>query len=173
MIELATHLFREVSIDFFRVLATPHASLYIDVLDALDREAAQSNQGLDRDEALALIQQLVEQHVEIAQLEDEDPAVVATSTGRARSILETLRRAGWLHEEERSNWQRLIHFEPNGTLLLQTLRKIAYPETRPERPGDAHCGAEQFLLSTSEVQKGASELSPQQHWLGAEWCISW
>jgi hypothetical protein len=128
MVQLAAHLFREVSTDFFRVLASPLASLYVDVLDALDREAAQSNQGLDRDEALALVQQVVEKHIEIAELADEDPAAVATPNHKARSILETLRKAGWLHEEERSNWQRLIHFEPNGTLLLQTLRKIASPE---------------------------------------------
>ena len=129
MPKLAESLFREVSHDFFRPLASPLASLYIDALDALEREAAQSNQGLDRDEALAIVERMLDQHLEVSELAEEDAGTVATPNGRARSILETLRKAGWLHEEERSNWQRLIYFEPNGTLLLQALRKIASPET--------------------------------------------
>ena len=53
---LATQLFREVRPDFFRVLAGPLARLYVDALDALERESSQRNQGLDRAEALALLQ---------------------------------------------------------------------------------------------------------------------
>lgn len=128
MLRLADQLFREVSTDFFRVLASPLASLYVDVLDALDREAAENNQGLDRDEVLAIIQQVLEQHLEIIELPDEDPEGLATPYSKSRSVLETLRKAGWLHEEERSNWQRLIYFEPNGALLIQTLRTIAFPD---------------------------------------------
>lgn len=129
MSQLSEHLFREVSADFLRVLATPLASLYVDVLDALEREAAQSNQGLDRGEALALVQQVLENHVGIAEVTEDEVGAGGTLNGKARSVLETLRKAGWLHEEERSNWQRLIHFEPNGTLLLEALRKIASPGT--------------------------------------------
>jgi hypothetical protein len=58
MSALAAHLFREVRPDFFRVLAGPLAHLYVDALDALEREAAQRNQGLDREEALALVEQV-------------------------------------------------------------------------------------------------------------------
>ena len=45
---LVTQLFREVRPDFFRVLAGPLARLYVDALDALEREASQRNQGIDR-----------------------------------------------------------------------------------------------------------------------------
>lgn len=128
MNQLALNLFREVSADFFRVLASPLSSLYVDALDALEREAAHGNQGLDRDEALAIVQQVLEGHVEIAELAEDEAGLGATGSGKARSVLETLRKTGWLHEEERSNWQRLIYFEPNGTLLLQALRKMASPE---------------------------------------------
>jgi len=128
MVRLAAQLFREVSTDFFRVLASPLASLYVDVLDALDREAAENNQGLDREEALGLVEHVLEQHLEVSELTAADPGAATTPDSRARSVLEALRKAGWLHEEERSNWQRLIYFEPNGTLLLQTLRTIAFPE---------------------------------------------
>jgi len=99
------------------------------VLDSVEREASVSNHGLDRDQALALIQQVVEEHIETLEAQPDDPDTAAgTTNNRARSVFETLRKAGWLHEEERSNWQRLVYFDPNGILLLQALRKIAYPE---------------------------------------------
>ena len=58
MTALAAHLFREVRPDFFRVLAGSLAYLYVDALDALEREAVQRSQGLGRDEALALVEQV-------------------------------------------------------------------------------------------------------------------
>src|SRR6266508_2135672 len=39
-----------------------------------------------------------------------------------------LRHAGCLEEEQRSDWQRLVFFDANGVVLLQALRKIAFPE---------------------------------------------
>ena len=62
MTALAAQLFREVRPDFFRVLAGPLARLYVDALDSLEQEASQRNQGLDRSEALALVEQVVEPH---------------------------------------------------------------------------------------------------------------
>lgn len=128
MTALAAQLFREVRPDFFRVLAGPLARLYVDALDSLEHEASQRNQGLDRSEALALVEQVVEQHADLAVAGDELIAAGATTRERARAVLDTLRAAGWLLEEERSDWQRLVFFDPNGTILLQALRRIAFPE---------------------------------------------
>jgi hypothetical protein len=125
---LAAQLFREVRPDFFRVLAGPLARLYVDALDALEREASQRNQGLDRAEALALVEQVVEQHEDLADASDELVSAEATNRERARAVLDTLRAAGWLQEEERSDWQKLMFFDPSGTVLLQALRRIAFPE---------------------------------------------
>lgn len=128
MSALAAQLFREVRPDFFRVLAGPLARLYVDTLDTLEREASQRNQGLDRAEALALVEQVVEQHEELTEAEDDVIAAATSNRERARAVLDTLRTAGWLQEEERSDWQRLIFFDPNGTVLLHALRRIAFPE---------------------------------------------
>ena len=125
---LATALFREVRPDFFRVLAGPLARLYVDALDALEREAGQRNQGLDRDEALGLVEQVVERYGDLAEAGDEAVAPATTLREKARAILDVLRVAGWLQEEERSDWQRLVFFDAAGTVLLQALRKIAFPE---------------------------------------------
>jgi hypothetical protein len=128
MSALSTQLFREVRPDFFGVLARPSARLYVDALDALEHEFAQRNQGLDREEALALVEQVVEQYGDLNIIEDESIAQAATSHDRARVVLETLRKTGWLQVEERTNWQRLVFFDSNGIILLQALRKIAFPE---------------------------------------------
>jgi hypothetical protein len=128
MSKLAGQLFREVRPDFFRVLAGDLRRLYVDALDALEREARQRNQGLDRTEALALVEQVIEQHGDLAGASDELIAAATTNRERARAVLDTLRSTGWLQEEERSDWQRLIFFDPNGTILLQALRQIAFPE---------------------------------------------
>lgn len=125
---LAAQLFREVRPDFFRVLAGPLARLYVDALDSLEREASQRNQGLDRAEALALVEQVVEQHGDLTGTDDELISAATSNRERARAVLDTLRASGWLQEEERSDWQRLVFFDPNGTVLLHALRRIAFPE---------------------------------------------
>ena len=128
MSALAGQLFREVRPDFFGVLARPSARLYVDSLDALEYEAVQRNQGLDREEALALVERVVEQHGDLSPAEDESVAQAATTRDKARIVLETLRKTGWLYEEERTDWQRKIFFDANGVVLVQALRKIACPE---------------------------------------------
>jgi hypothetical protein len=120
-------LYREVRPDFFRILSGPLAQLYVDVLDALEREAAHRNHGLDRDEALALIEQVIESHGEIAGAE-EALTQAATARDKARAVLEVLRHAGWLQEEQGSDWQRTVFFDANGIVLLQALRRIAFPD---------------------------------------------
>lgn len=127
MSSLSTSLFRELRPNFFGVLASPSARLYVDVLDALEREAGQRTQGLDRDEALAVVELVVEEHGELAGA-DETLAQAATVRDKARTVLDTLRHAGWVEEEQRTNWQRVIFFDANGGELLRALRRIAFPE---------------------------------------------
>lgn len=124
---LSSSLFRELRPNFFGVLASPSARLYVDVLDALEREAGQRTQGLDRDEALAVVDLVVEEHAELAGA-DETLAQAATVRDKARAVLDTLRHAGWVEEEQRANWQRVIFFDANGGELLRALRRIAFPE---------------------------------------------
>ncbi|MGB8167314.1 MAG: Wadjet anti-phage system protein JetA family protein [Chthoniobacteraceae bacterium] len=126
---LSTALYREVRPEFFRVLAGAKTGrLYVDALDALERAAAQRVQGIERDDALALVEEAVEAHADVP-LDEADPASATLSTReKARAVLDTLRRAGWLEDEERSDWQKLVHFHPSGQALMQTLRRLAFPE---------------------------------------------
>jgi hypothetical protein len=88
MPSLASHLFREVRPDLFRVLAGPLVRLYVDALDSLEREASQRNQGLDRSEALALVEQVVMQHGDLAEVDDNLIAPATTHRERARAVIE-------------------------------------------------------------------------------------
>jgi hypothetical protein len=125
---LSDQLVREVRPDFFRVLTGSLSRLYVDVLDSLEREASQRAEGVDREEALALVEQVIEQHPDL-QWDDEELEGAGSSTReRARGLLDRLRATGWVQEEERTDWQRVIFFEPNGTILLHALRRIAFPE---------------------------------------------
>src|SRR5690349_17454705 len=104
MQELSAQLFREVQPEFFRVLSGPLARLYVDALDALERESSRRNQGLEREEALALVEQAVELHSELTGQGDDPVAKASTLRDKARAVVDTLRASGWLQEEERSDW---------------------------------------------------------------------
>jgi hypothetical protein len=125
MEQLARALFREVSSEFFRVLSSPQSNVYVDVLDSLEREASQRNQGVTRDEALAI----AEETISTCGYSEIDVEGESSSAGKARSVLDVLLASGWLHEEQRSDWQKLVYFDSSGALLLQALRKIAQPES--------------------------------------------
>jgi len=115
---LSTSLFRELRPEFFRVLCVDDSRLYLDSLDALERAAAEAPRGINREEALALVEQEVERH---------GVAGVATLRERARAALEYLEVAGWIETEQGNDWQRVVHFHPNGQAMMQTLRQLAFP----------------------------------------------
>lgn len=128
MLSLSVQLFREVRPEFFRILSGPLARLYVDVLDGLDHEAGQRSGGLDREEALGIAEQVVEQCQDLAVGGDDPVLRGADVRERARIVLEVLKDAGWLEEPERSDWRRVLHLDPNGALVLQALRKMAFPD---------------------------------------------
>ncbi len=128
MASLSNQLFRVVRPDFFRVLTGPLARLYVDVLDSLEVEASQRSQGLDRTEVLAIMEEVIEQYQDWPDSDDGNLPAAMTTRDRARAIYDTLRTSGWLQEEQRSDWQRLVLFDSNGTLLLQAMRRMVSPE---------------------------------------------
>ncbi len=129
MSPLSTHLFREVRPEFFRVLAGGLAGLYVDALDVLEREAAHRSHGLEREEALALLEQALEHHPDLAPDPADALAAARTVREKALAVFDTLKRAGWLLEEEnRADYRQIVFFEANGSEMLRALRRIALPE---------------------------------------------
>lgn len=123
---LAQFFFQEVRPNFLRVLSVPAARLYLDVLDAIESETAQRFGGIERDAAISLVERIVEEHGDVPLEETEDSA--GTLREKARSVVKYLTKAGWLEEEQLSDWRRLVFFDPNGSVLLNALRKIAQPQ---------------------------------------------
>ena len=167
MIALAAQLFREVRPDFFRVLTSSLSRLYVDAVDAVEREASQRSQGLDREEALALVEQVVEAHADTIQNEDELVRAGSSNRDRARAVLDTLRNAGWIQEEERTDWQKVIYFDPNGMVLLQALRRIAFP--------DAAVFSDKLVNVCATLSRGGElnyDALQEEPWAQVESCIA-
>jgi len=122
---LSSALFEEVRPELFRILCGSAARLYVDALDSLERATAEQIRGLDRDDALSIVEQAVEAHSDLS-FDEGGPATLSTRE-RARYALEVLFQAGWLEEEQRADWQRLVHFNPSGIALMRVLREIAFP----------------------------------------------
>lgn len=136
MISLADQLFREVNPGFFRVLAGRSAAAYLDVLDSLEREASERHEGMSREEALAIVGEVLAQHPAFAPEEGEiESAVREQFAGlplreKARRVLDHLARPeiGWVLDEQLPNWERVVRFDAHGVTLLEALRKIARPD---------------------------------------------
>ena len=120
---LSSDLFREISPDFLRLLGSPGARIYLDAAEALEGESALRSGALAREEALALIERVVEGHAEV-EVEDARDLPVRE---RARVVMERLLTARWLAADDRTDYRRFISIEPNASLLLEALRKIARP----------------------------------------------
>ncbi len=101
------------------MLCVEDSRLYVDALDALERAAADAPRGLAREDALAIVEREVELHAVNG---------VATMRERARAALEYFETAGWIETEQGNDWERLVHFHPNGQTMMQTLRRLAFPE---------------------------------------------
>ena len=121
---LSRDLFRELDPAFLRLLGTPGVRLYLDAVDVLDSESALRTGELEREEALKLVERIVEQHQEV---ELEEASGLGTRE-KARLLIERLVEARWLSAENRVDYQRFIAVEPNATLFLEVLRKIARPD---------------------------------------------
>jgi hypothetical protein len=120
---LSTDLFSEVRPEFLRLLGSQGARVYLDAADSLEQESALRPAPIPRDEALELVERVVERHGWV-EIEDAGGQPVRE---RARLVLERLCAAGWLAADDRADYQRFILVEPAAALVLETLRKIARP----------------------------------------------
>lgn len=128
---LADALFREVRPDFFRVLCGGNASVYVDILDALEAESSQRNEGMTREEALAMVADALSRHPDFqpeAAGADAEAAALLTARDKARYVLDYFVSTGWLEAQTGADWHRSIHFNPHGTTLMGALRRMAHPE---------------------------------------------
>lgn len=128
---LSTALFREThGAGFFRVFSGKNAPVYVDVLNALEKTAADHPEGMAREDAIAVIIEALASHPEFDfDADDVDAAEQGQDEReRARFILDYFLRCRWLEEPPRRDWRRKILFDAHGSTLLAALRKIAWPD---------------------------------------------
>jgi hypothetical protein len=123
MPSLGTSLFSELTPKFFGVLTGPNARVYLDVLDAMEREMPARGDAMERAEALEIIDRvLASGGVLEAEAEEEASAVEADQP--SSQVLRRLIACGWIEEERRSDYRRLLFLEPAAQTLLEALRAI-------------------------------------------------
>src|SRR3989442_1424609 len=133
MPSLASELFREVDPAFFRVLAGANAPVYVDVLDLLERESSQRYEGISREDAIALVEDVLTRNPSFTLDVSEAPSVTGQSDAPpprrelARRVLDHLARpeTGWKSDEQLPNWAPVIPMDYPGAILIEALRKIA------------------------------------------------
>lgn len=122
----AQSLFEEAPPAFFRVLAGESAGVLVDILHSLEIALTDKPEGLEREAAIGLAEDVLERHPLVA-IQDDSPGEPPPQRDRARQAIDRLIATGWLEEQETSTYHRLITLEGNGALMLKTLRAIAWP----------------------------------------------
>jgi len=129
-LSLGSQLFREAQPEFFGILVSRNASLYLDALDSLERTLSRTGT-ISRTEAVEIIIEVISNHPEFDpnQEGDDNSSESATLSGQATLVLRRLLETRWLHEPQRTDYQRLITLDPYGEILLAALRQIAKGST--------------------------------------------
>lgn len=99
----------------------------MDLLQALEQALEGKPEGMEREHALAVAEDVFEQAPAPLMQEEDDQEASLSSRDRARMRLDRLIETGWLDEQPRSDYRRLVTLEGNGALMLKTLRQMAWP----------------------------------------------
>lgn len=117
---LGIRLFSELDPKFFGILTGPNARLYVDVIDALEREMPGRGDVLDYVEALAIIDGCTENR----SLQPEDDVESSDQAQTSSVIYRRLIAAKWLEEEKHSDYRRTVFLDPAAQTLLEAFRTI-------------------------------------------------
>ncbi|MEP6670692.1 MAG: Wadjet anti-phage system protein JetA family protein [Chthoniobacter sp.] len=117
---LGSKLFSELDPKFFGILTSPNARLYLDVIDAVEREMPSRGDALDHAEALAIIDGCVLTQTLLPEDEDGPCEQAQASSVIYRRLL----AARWLEEEKHSDYRRTVFLDPAAQTLLEAFRNI-------------------------------------------------
>lgn len=131
---LSNHIFDDTPADFFGVLTLRYGRYYIDALDKIEeRQRLRHGVGITREELIDLCQRVidagslsnVEAGAEVAGSEEGgEPEEKITAAAMLRYML----KCNWLEEPRRNDYLRVYYLDNRAEILLDCLRKMAYPE---------------------------------------------
>jgi len=123
MVSLGTSLFSDLSPKFFGVLTGPNARVYLDVVDAIEREMPSRGDALERADVLEIIDRVLASGA-VLQDESDDEPNAHEGDQPSSYVLRRLIAAHWIEEEKRSDYRRILFLEPAAQTLLEALRAI-------------------------------------------------
>lgn len=129
---LSNHIFDDTPPDFFAVLTLRYGRYYIDALDKIEEiQRMRHGVGLTREELLNVCESVIQGAPEAITDEldievEEDSGVEDRLTPAA--MLRHMLKCKWLEEPKRSDYQRVYYLDNRAEILLDCLRRMAYPE---------------------------------------------
>jgi hypothetical protein len=123
---LSERVFSDTPVRFFAILTWRHSRRYIDLLDAIEEmQRRRHGGGLTRAEVLDAAERILalSPPVDAGDGPSEEGATLS-----APEMLRQLVHAGWLDEPRRHDYQRVYFLDGRAELLLDCLRRMAYPE---------------------------------------------
>jgi len=117
---LGSQLLSQLTPAFFGLLTGPNASLYLDVIDSLEKETPESGGSLEYADALAIIARCVESQ----RLHPEEDDESEEPTQQSAVIYRRLVAAKWIEEEKHSDYRRTVFLDPAAQTLLEAFRII-------------------------------------------------
>lgn len=133
---LSERVFSDTPGRFFALLSSRHARRFIDVLDVLEElQRRRHGGGLTRQEVMDAAERVLGEaagqtgqaglSADTAEADGDDDA---PATLTAAEMLRQLVHAGWLEEPRRNDYQRVYFVDGRAELLLESLRRMAFPE---------------------------------------------
>ncbi|MFT5633238.1 MAG: hypothetical protein ACI9SQ_000951 [Rubritalea sp.] len=132
---LSNHIFDDTPPDFFAVLTHRYGKLYIDTLDKIEAsQRLRNGVGLTRDELIHICEQTISEapitptSADPLILADEKMSDFIEDKITPASMLRHMLKCKWLEEPKRSDYQRVYYLDNRAEILLDCLRRMAYPE---------------------------------------------
>lgn len=124
---LSQQIFRDTPSRFFAVLTWRYGRLYIDALDKIESiQRHRHGVGLTRPELIQVCEDIIASGLEQIDLPadpDEEHQRISPP-----EMLRQMLQSQWLEEPKRSDYQRVYYLDSRAELLLECLRRMAYPE---------------------------------------------
>lgn len=124
---LSQQIFRDTPSRFFAVLTWRYGRLYIDALDKIENiQRHRHGVGLTRPELIQVCEDIIVGGIENIDIPEDIDEELSRIT--PPEMLRQMLQSEWLEEPKRSDYQRVYYLDSRAELLLECLRRMAYPE---------------------------------------------
>lgn len=118
-----SHLFEIIPHNFFSVLSSPNKDIYIDCIFIIYQSLDSLEDGFQGDRE-NIVSRLVDYFDDKSQHELEDEEGIRTSRQKATHVINVLKSAGWIGEEELGDYRTSLNFFDYSIQIIDTLDKI-------------------------------------------------